>query len=128
MKKILVVDDEKPTLSMCRLFLGSYGYEVFTAEDVESGFEIFERERPPIVLTDIKMPGPDGFSLLERIKAVAPETEVILVTGHGDKGLAETAVALGASDFISKPMNRNEIESALKRAEKKIRLSTTALN
>ena len=120
MKKILVVDDEKATLSMCRLFLGVYGYEVFTAEDVESGFEIFERERPPIVLTDIKMPGSDGFYLLKRIKAVSPETEVILVTGHGDKGLAEKAFALGASDFISKPMNRNEIESALKRAEKKI--------
>ena len=120
MKKILVIDDEQATLSMCRLFLGAYGYEVFTAQDVESGLEIFQQERPTIVLTDIKMPGPDGFSLLERIKVIAPQTEVIVVTGHGDKGLAEKAFELGASDFLHKPLNTDEIESALKRAEKKM--------
>jgi YesN/AraC family two-component response regulator len=120
MKKILVIDDEKSTLSMCRLFFGAYGYQVFTAENAEIGLDIFNKEKPPIVMTDIKMPGPDGFSLLKRIKEIAPETEVIVITGHGDKELAEKAFELDASAFLSKPLNTEEIELALKRAEQKI--------
>lgn len=120
MKKILVIDDEKSTLSMCRLFFGAYGYQVFTAENAEIGLEIFEREKPPIVMTDIKMPGPDGFSLLKKIKEIAPETGVIVVTGHGDKELADKAYELKASAFLNKPLNTDEIEAALKKAEKKL--------
>lgn len=120
MKKILVIDDEQPTLYMCRLFLGTYGYEVLTADNAEDGFALFEKERPPIVLTDIKMPGPDGLSLLKRIKETAPETEVIVVTGHGDKDLAGKAEALDASGFLSKPLQTEEIEAALKRAEERL--------
>jgi len=63
--------------------LRSDGYEVLTAEDGKSGLEIFAKESPPIVLTDIKMPGMDGIEVLKRIKEISPETEVIVVTGHG---------------------------------------------
>jgi len=120
MKKILIIDDEKSTLSMCRLFFGAYGYEVLTAENAGDGLEIFKKERPRIVMTDIKMPGPDGFSVLREIKALAPETEVIVVTGHGDEELAKKAYELEASAFLSKPLNTDEIEAALKRAGEKI--------
>ena len=66
MEKILVVDDEKATLSMLSLLLEAYGYTVLTAENGESGLEIFRNERPSIVLTDIKMPGMDGIEMLQK--------------------------------------------------------------
>ena len=68
MEKILVIDDEKATLSMFRLFLDAYGYSVYTAENGKEGLEIFRKEKPAIVLTDIKMPGIDGLAILRQIK------------------------------------------------------------
>jgi len=84
--------------------LRSDGYEVLTAEDGKSGLEIFAKESPPIVLTDIKMPGMDGIEVLKRIKEISPETEVIVVTGHGDMDLAIQSLQLEASDFVTKPI------------------------
>lgn len=120
MKKILVIDDEVPTLQMMKLFLGACGYRVLTAENAESGLEIFEKELPPIVLTDIKMPGRDVFSILRTIKAIRPETEVIVVTGHGDKELKKKAFDLEAAEFFNKPLDTEALDRALKKIEKKI--------
>ncbi|MBW2654843.1 MAG: response regulator, partial [Deltaproteobacteria bacterium] len=64
--KILVIDDEKPTLSMFKLFLTAYGYDVYTAEDGEKGLALFDEISPEIVFTDIKMPGIDGLQVLRR--------------------------------------------------------------
>jgi YesN/AraC family two-component response regulator len=113
MEKILVIDDEKPTLAMFRLTLEAYGYHVLTAENGREGLEIFERERPPVVLTDIKMPGMDGIAVLRAVKERAPQTEVIVITGHGDMDLAIKALDLDASDFINKPIQRQVLEQAL---------------
>lgn len=123
MDKILVIDDEKPTLSMFRLFLGAYGYEVLTAENGGEGLEVFYNERPSIVLTDIKMPGIDGFEVLRRIKEIEPATEVIVITGHGDMDLAVEALNLNATDFINKPIQRPSLDAALKRAEERLKLA-----
>ncbi len=120
MDKILVIDDEKPTLAMFRLFLAAYGYEVLTAENGSQGLELFERERPPIVLTDIKMPGMDGLGLLKKIKSIAPATEVIVMTGHGDADLAVQALDLDATDFIHKPIQRAALDAALGKARERI--------
>ena len=70
---ILVIDDERPTLKMFGLFLSVYGYDMLTAENGEEGIEIFRAEKPPIVLTDIKMPGMDGIELLKAIKDRHPD-------------------------------------------------------
>ncbi len=119
MKKILVIDDEVPTLQMLKLFLEACGYVVLTAENAESGLEIFERERPPIVLTDIKMPGKDGFSILKTIKEMRPQTEVMVITGHGDKDLAKQAFDLDATEFFNKPLDTDALDAALARLEEK---------
>jgi YesN/AraC family two-component response regulator len=120
MKKILVIDDEKTTLQMMNFFLGACGYEVLTAENADSGLEIFEKELPPIVLTDIKMPGRDVFSILKMIKSIRPETEVMVVTGHGDKDLKKKAFDLEAAEFFNKPLDTDALDAALKKIEKKI--------
>jgi len=119
-EKILVIDDEKPTLSMFRLFLDAYGYRVYTAENGKEGLEIFRKEKPAIVLTDIKMPGIDGLAVLQQIKEIAPKTAVIVITGHGDTELAEQAAALHAVDFIHKPIKKEALDAALEKAKKKL--------
>ena len=120
MEKILVIDDEKPTLSMFRLFLDAYGYRVYTAENGADGLDIFRKEKPAIVLTDIKMPGIDGLAVLQQIKKIAPRTAVIVITGHGDTDLAEQAAALHAVDFINKPIKREALDAALEKARQKL--------
>ena len=120
MEKILVIDDEKPTLSMFRLFLDAYGYKVYTAENGADGLEIFHKEKPAIVLTDVKMPGVDGLGVLRQIKEIAPQTAVIVITGHGDTALAEQAVALHAVDFIPKPIKKEALDAALEKAREKL--------
>ena len=119
MEKILVIDDEKATLSMFRLFLDAYGYTVFTAENGTEGLAIFRKEKPAIVLTDIKMPGIDGLAVLQQIKEIDPNTAVIVITGHGDTALSEQAVALDAVDFINKPIKKEALDAALEKAKKK---------
>jgi anti-anti-sigma factor len=122
MDKILIIDDERPTLTMFDLTLSAFGYTVITAENGQAGIESFERERPPLVITDIKMPGMDGIEVLRRIKEIDPKTEVIIVTGHGDMDLAIKALNLDATDFINKPIQRRSLEQALKRAKERIEL------
>ena len=121
MGKILVIDDEKATLSMFRLFLDAYGYTVYTAENGTEGLAIFKKEKPEIVLTDIKMPGIDGLAVLQQIKEIEPDTAVIVITGHGDTALAEQAINLDAVDFINKPIKKEALDAALGKAKKKLR-------
>ncbi len=122
MTKLLIIDDEISTLDMLKLFLEACGYTVLAAENAAKGIEIFEAETPQIVLTDIKMPTKDGFSVLKTIKARRPETEVIVITGHGDKDLAQQALELNASEFFNKPLDTDALNAALKRAEKRLGL------
>jgi anti-anti-sigma factor len=123
METILIIDDEKPILSMFELFLSTYGYTVLTAENGEQGLDLFRRKRPSIVLTDIKMPGMDGLEVLRRIKEVDPLTEVIVITGHGDMEIAIQALNLNATDFINKPIEDNALDAALARAKERLRLA-----
>ncbi|MGD9330859.1 MAG: response regulator [Desulfobacterales bacterium] len=116
MQTILVIDDEVPTLTMFRLFLSAYGYRVLTAEDGLAGLQILEKENPPIVFTDLKMPVMDGFDVIKAIKKRAPKTEVVVITGHGDMDLVLQALNLEATDFINKPIDRAALDSALRRA------------
>ena len=120
MKKLLVIDDEASTRDLLKMSLESDGYTVFVAEDGPKGLEIFARELPPVVLTDIKLPGMDGIEVLRKVKEQSPDTEVIVITGHGEMNLAVQALQLEASDFINKPISDEGLAVALRRAEEKI--------
>ncbi|WP_147820183.1 response regulator [Salidesulfovibrio onnuriiensis] len=125
MKKILVIDDEQPTLKMFTLLLEAMGFSVLTAEDGRAGVDVFRDERPDIVFTDIKMPVMDGIEVLRNIKEINPHAEVIVITGHGDMELAIQALNLDATDFINKPVQRQALSQALQRAEERLALSRT---
>ncbi|MGD8775125.1 MAG: response regulator [Syntrophobacterales bacterium] len=120
MKKLLIIDDEASTRDLLKLSLERDGYTVFTAEDGPTGLEIFAKEIPSIILTDIKMPGMDGIEVLQRVKERNPDAEVIVITGHGEMNLAIRALQLEASDFINKPISDDSLAVALRRAEEKI--------
>jgi DNA-binding response OmpR family regulator len=119
-RKILVIDDEAATLTMFRLFLSAYGFQVWVAEDGQTGLALARRHRPDIVFTDLKMPNMDGFEVLKEIKRMAPETEVIVITGHGDMDLIVQALNLDATDFINKPISRTALDAALRRATERL--------
>jgi YesN/AraC family two-component response regulator len=117
---VLVIDDETATLTMFRLFLTAYGYSVLTAENGEAGLELVRDHAPGIVFTDLKMPGMDGFEVLKQIKIATPQTEVIVITGHGDMDHVVRALNLEATDFINKPIGRSALDAALQRAEARL--------
>jgi signal transduction histidine kinase/FixJ family two-component response regulator len=119
-EKVLIVDDEEDICEVLSISLSDLGYKVYTAGNGEEALQVFEKTKPSIVLTDIRMPGIDGIELLRRIKDQYPETEVIMITGHGDMNLAIRSLKLEATDFITKPINDELLEIALKRAEERI--------
>lgn len=121
-KAILLVDDEEGIRKVLGIALEDAGYDVLTAENGSEGLRIFKEKRPPIVLTDIKMPEMDGIELLRKIKQESTDTEVIIITGHGDLELAIKSVKFEATDFVTKPINDDTLEIALKRAEERIHM------
>ena len=120
MSKLLLIDDEKAIVRVLSISLRSDGYDVVTAYSGEEGLEVFQRESPDIVLTDIKMPGMDGLEVLKRVKDFNPDTEVIIITGHGDMGSAIEALQYGASDFINKPVQDEVLAITLERAKERL--------
>ncbi len=122
MLKLLLIDDEEGIKKLLSISLRNEGYDVITADNGQSGIELFELENPSIVLTDIQMPGMDGIDVLTRIKRINPDAEVIIITGHGDMEQAVKSIQLEASDFISKPINNDILCKALRRAEAKLKV------
>ncbi|MCM8804306.1 MAG: sigma-54 dependent transcriptional regulator [Candidatus Omnitrophica bacterium] len=121
-EKILLVDDEELIRITLKDILEKEGYEVLVAEDGKNGFQKFQEEKPILVLLDIKMPGLDGISLLQKIKNTCPETIVIMITGYGTIPGAVQAMKLGAYDYITKPFLPEEIIELVKRAVEFYRL------
>ena len=119
-RTILLVDDEPDIRDVLQMSLEDMGYVVNTADNGEEALRRFESLLPPIVMTDIKMPLLDGIELLQRVKHLNPDTEVIMITGHGDMKLAIESLKNEATDFITKPINIDALEISLKRAEDRI--------
>jgi signal transduction histidine kinase len=117
---VLLVDDEEDIREVLSLSLQDLGYTVHTADNGQTALDQFESIRPRIVLTDIKMPGMDGIELLQQVKRRDPEAEVVMITGHGDMDLAIRSLKSDATDFITKPINVDALEIALKRVHDKI--------
>jgi len=118
-RKLMLVDDEEGVRRFLGLSFMDLGFEVETAENGRAALALFDEFRPDVVFTDIKMPVMDGIELLKGIKAKAPDTEVIMITGHGDMDLAIESLKHDASDFITKPINHDVLEFSLQRAKER---------
>lgn len=118
--KVLLIEDEELTRNLLKKVLKKEGYDVIVADNGKNGLDLFNLEKPDIVVTDIKMPGLDGKEVLYRIKRLDPSTEVILITGHGDLDTVIHALREGALDYIKKPINFDQLLLSLGRAKEKI--------
>ena len=114
--RILVIDDESAIRDSMRMILEYEGCEFLGAATGEEGITLVERESIDLVFLDIKMPGMDGLEVLGRLKAVAEDLPVVMISGHGTVATAVEATKLGAFDFIEKPLATERILLAIRNA------------
>lgn len=117
-KKILVVDDERDIVKVLVIRLQSSGYEVITAFDGAQGVFMAHKEKPDLVILDIRMPAGDGFSVAERLKRSSHTwtIPIIFLTGSPEQEAEGRAMELGARFFVKKPYDPEELLDAVKRA------------
>ncbi len=115
-EKILIIDDTAYILELLSEFLRAKGYEVTIAQDGTTGIAGLEKDSYDLVLTDLKMPGLNGMDVLNYVISHCPETLCIILTGHGSIKNAVEAVKAGAYDYLTKPVDLEEILIAIQRA------------
>lgn len=124
MERILIVDDEKDTREFMARAL-SYKYEVLTAADAELAMQQLDADRSiRLLLSDIRMPGEDGLTLMKAAKAMNANLAVILLTAFGSIDQAVAAMKDGADDFITKPVDLDQLELRIEKALKAHRLES----
>ena len=111
----LCVDDDRELRELLHELIGQMGHTSETAVDGVNALEKMEKKHFDIVITDINMPRLDGIGLIKRIAADFSDTDVIAITGYQTEYNYTDLIALGASDFISKPINLDEFEAKIKR-------------
>ncbi len=112
---ILVVDDEKNTREALSKILSEDGYEVVTAADGYQAMSLVTRELPDLILADLKMPGIDGLELLSRTRLKGFDVPFVMMTAYGTVETAVDAMKKGAEDYLTKPVNIEELEIQIKR-------------
>src|SRR6185312_10281728 len=111
--KILIVDDEKDLRDLLASVLEEY-YEVTQAGNAATVKQTFSKEGPDVVLLDVKLPDADGLDLLPQIKKSWPDTEVIVLSGHGTVTMAVEAGKRGAYNFLTKPFENEKLLADVK--------------
>ena len=118
-KVILIVEDDFTVRESLRLLFKKKGYEILLAPNGKEALHLFRREVVDLVITDVVMPKMDGIELLEAVKSLRPETEVIVISAQGTIEKAVQAMKLGAFDFIEKPINPRVISLLVERGLEK---------
>lgn len=119
---ILVVDDDDSGREALTMLLQSAGYAVTSAATGESAFELIERVRYNLIVSDLFLPDKSGFDILQYVRKIAPGTEVIMVTGHASAQSAVRAMKEGAFDYITKPIDFDELKIVVAKALEKQKL------
>ena len=107
MEKLLIIEDDETARNQLSKVVAKEGFQVFSAATGAEGLEIFHREMPDIIITDLKIGGVDGMEILHTVKRLAPPVQVILVTAFGDYDTVVTALREGALDYLKKPIDLN---------------------
>jgi response regulator RpfG family c-di-GMP phosphodiesterase len=115
-RDILIVDDDRQVRDVLHQIFLSAGYNCLLANDGREGLEVFRAARPPLTVTDLKMPAMTGIELLQKVRETDGDAAVIVLTGAADVKTAIDSLKLGAYDFIMKPVNVDELLIAADRA------------
>jgi two-component system response regulator AtoC len=113
--RIMLVDDDEDLRRTLGPHLSDQGHEVLTVESAEGALNQVVAFKPDIVFSDVQMPGMDGFELLARLREARPEIDVVIITGYGGVQGAIDAIKDGASDYLLKPLDLDEIEGVIER-------------
>ena len=114
--RILIVDDEADIRSTFEEFFAEKRYEVRSVADGVAAIKAVVEDSPDVVLLDIQMPGPGGVEALAAIRAVAPDVKVVMVSGIGSEEIAQRALAYGAFDYVTKPVDLAYLERSVETA------------
>ncbi|HET6277912.1 MAG TPA: sigma-54 dependent transcriptional regulator [Candidatus Polarisedimenticolia bacterium] len=121
--RILIADDEETARNSLGQILTDDGYQTYLAADGKEALRLVAQEAPDILLTDLRMPGMDGQEVLSRIRQGYPEVAVVVMTAHGTIRSAVRALREGAEDYLTKPIDVEELEHLLERLLKRKRLA-----
>ncbi|MBN2443081.1 MAG: response regulator [Spirochaetales bacterium] len=111
--RILIVDDEEILRNLIVRFMKKEGYEPIEASEGKAAIELYKITHPQVVLSDVRMPGMDGITLLRRVKKIDPQAIFILMTGYGDEETVLEALRAGATNFFKKPFNFKEVSDVI---------------
>ncbi|HEY0981557.1 MULTISPECIES: sigma-54-dependent transcriptional regulator [unclassified Schlesneria] len=125
--RVLFVDDEQAIRDVMKIELPRMGHDVVMCEDGHAALKALDKQAFDAAIVDLRMPGLSGWDVIEHIKKVSPETEVIISTGHGDMDAAIQGIRLGAYDFLRKPWKMAEIAASLKRVAEKRTLTNKTI-
>lgn len=114
--RLLVVDDDASVRDVISVLLREEGYACTTATSAEAALDAASQADFPLVISDVRMPGHDGFWLLEQLRARRPDTAVIMLTGFGDTEAAVECLRNGAADYLLKPPKVTDLIRAIERA------------
>ncbi|MDA0838179.1 MAG: response regulator [Planctomycetota bacterium] len=117
---VLVVDDDELIRQSLGQFLQHRGFQVLTAKNGEEGFDVYQRERPEITFTDLKMPRMGGLELMKEILSLDTEAHIVVMTAYGNDEAILEALRGGAEDFFKKPLDYTEVNEALTNIEIRI--------
>lgn len=115
MAKVLLVDDAAFMRMRCAKVLTKMGHTVIEAENGRQALDIFEREKPELVLLDITMPEMDGLEALKQIKQRDPHAKIAMVSAMGQQAMVLDAIKAGAADFVLKPFDEERLISAIEK-------------
>lgn len=119
--KVLLVDDEREFVQTLSERLGMRNIGSAPAFDGERALALLGEDEPEVMLLDLRMPGIDGIEVLKRVKEEHPEIEVVILTGHGTDADRKECMALGAFDYLEKPVDIDRLSDTLKKAHEKVR-------
>lgn len=114
---LLLVDDDATFCDVMARALRRRGFEVTLAHDVEQALRIAEQEPPEYAVVDLRMPGESGLLLVRRLHALEPATRIVVLTGYASISTAVEAIKLGATHYLAKPVDADEVVAALHRVE-----------
>jgi two-component system response regulator AtoC len=113
---VLVVEDESILANSISIYLERHGCETAVAESGEAGIQAAEESGPDVAVVDVRLPGMDGLEVLRRLREVSPTTEVVMMTAFGSVASAVDAMKLGAFDYLTKPLDLDELRVMVEKA------------